>query len=1356
MSMFPSLIQDELVRFCNRIAASQADTIVVMARKAVCLVQILIQQGMIPQEITTKTIVSNRIFDLDNHQCNLGKVAIVDDVIISGSTIAKTIHKINELGVVDEDIEIIVLAVNDDSFNPDFFKLKDTAKHLLVKGTYAEISVAECLQLCTNISCSLSLMCYLYDIDYPHYASIVLADNNALEAVVDPSRWNSYDNTNVNHSRSGATCLTVLPTALCKEAFDDFLNFSIAEKIHFKIRMIIKQNGNEFYVKCVPMVLFREISHTEIEAIFNMVCGSREERRWFNSDSSKFRLLQFLFAHLLMGFFCKHSAIELPAIERSSISLIFGAERVNFIIDMINNSFERHSLDLSIYEPDLLGYSNNRPNYENSIDCEYDINAEINEPFFKWFKDSESQARRALKEEHYSAITDASQYSRLDTGFSINAITSYVSRYQDKYKIEDIVSCFIDRAVDYGTIVPIIYENDGILCRAFRHGEDYEFTEEDRDKLQYFYKEFFKRIGYGDVTQLEFFKIVALFLHMGESSDIINKFYGFKNDSQLLSIQYCIHGAVPVVIYPNIEDANIHTYVQQNYYAEWLTRREMRESNLVVYKQEYTDPANPNNTKHTTTLVKPDRVVIDKDIFNTIDSTGKAKIDEIAELLVPLYIRFASKRKKSMLQKYLIALTACLNSETFVSAIMAEIRIGVLDWKNTVNKVITSQDEFRILSFAQNLRVNGSDEIENSSSAFTAINSGRKKSKWFYGIASEKQGENENDPKNVAEIIKFFSDEFEDMGSIYLTVWRKYWAQYEAIESSALPKNDEMIKCVGDIYTLNIAYRQFQQLVLVDSLEKTPTTELEVKRQQISRISMQIDELVSEFCLYRFPYTIPIAELKAETIDNLNLFMMAQCESMSARIQTVERYLSNKQMKFIRKYQSAIILDFVCTDNRFAFINDVDEAMRNECNVNYRIIPLEDVSEHYTRVLFVFNSNQDERRQEIALSLWARIDDVAHKHALTTRCTIIPKLPPKHEFEYNVLGINQKGIDKFARAIISIVEKKINMKYYYEGIILLESTDDARSNTYGIIRKTVMDRKKHYNRFGNSRSNDILVEDSDYRYTPIMFCKPVLTVGIITILDCETRAINSEFNLKKGFDPTGKTERLLYEGIIDYERYTLKVCHYQQLEPGGNGAIDAFHFLKDAFKPDFFMLCGIAGSFDEKKLKIGDVIIATAVIDGKAASEEADGIHYEAYSEKMHPRVTTIINSFFVDYADTEYSAHEGALHSSFRCMKDPIADNGHVIKDINSEFRIFAQKANRKVIAVETEASGVLFAFRTEGLSKDSSKGTFIIRGVSDAANVEKPTDNKWHTCASSHAAHIAKNLIPSIAEVHLQSPNK
>ena len=228
-----------LKSFCDQINISTADVFVVMAHKAVRLIQILIDQNYISHEVANKTIVSSHALDFD---CNylLGKnVAIIDDILISGTSITSTVHKLLNAGVLREEISIITLAV-DKCYQS--IRFDDESGHSLLHcNTYLEDSV--CIELSYTISKIFSYYGISYDIDYPNYNVVEINEKN-INILFNQILWDTDKVSNESQIKGNVDSFVLLPKESVRQLLWERLSINLDKVVTLKIRTYVNNFAN--------------------------------------------------------------------------------------------------------------------------------------------------------------------------------------------------------------------------------------------------------------------------------------------------------------------------------------------------------------------------------------------------------------------------------------------------------------------------------------------------------------------------------------------------------------------------------------------------------------------------------------------------------------------------------------------------------------------------------------------------------------------------------------------------------------------------------------------------------------------------------------------------------------------------------------------------------------------------------------------------------------------------------------------------------------------------------------------------------------------------------------------------------
>ena len=96
LNCFEPDMQKHLLNFCKRISKIEADVFILMARKAPCFFNCLEELGLIH---FNGYVTSERILDMNSEWLRNKNIIIIDDAIVSGTSINRVIEKLNNAGV---------------------------------------------------------------------------------------------------------------------------------------------------------------------------------------------------------------------------------------------------------------------------------------------------------------------------------------------------------------------------------------------------------------------------------------------------------------------------------------------------------------------------------------------------------------------------------------------------------------------------------------------------------------------------------------------------------------------------------------------------------------------------------------------------------------------------------------------------------------------------------------------------------------------------------------------------------------------------------------------------------------------------------------------------------------------------------------------------------------------------------------------------------------------------------------------------------------------------------------------------------------------------------------------------------
>ncbi|MGI5244374.1 hypothetical protein [Dactylosporangium sp. CA-139066] len=252
-------------------------------------------------------------------------------------------------------------------------------------------------------------------------------------------------------------------------------------------------------------------------------------------------------------------------------------------------------------------------------------------------------------------------------------------------------------------------------------------------------------------------------------------------------------------------------------------------------------------------------------------------------------------------------------------------------------------------------------------------------------------------------------------------------------------------------------------------------------------------------------------------------------------------------------------------------------------------------------------------------------------------------------------------------------------------------------------------------------------------------------VGILTVLTEELVAVVEMLQRHDAY----RAVRLAggaqaHTARIPAEGGALTVTAMQTLDRGGRSAALAYQRLRHEFDPAVVLLVGIAGGVSggiggdpDRRLTIGDVVVADEVVYYDARRETRDGPRRRGSSQPMAAALRHRLNEFF-----RRWPGRVPVDGVDVRVWRGPIGSGDAVITDAGSDILEYLRRFNEKMLAVETEAGGVGQAFYEELDGGDGLVGWLTIRGISDLADEAKRHDS--HRLAARNAAAVTERLLP------------
>jgi len=577
LSQFEPDVAVKLLEFGHTISEQDCDYFLFMSRKFCCLYDILQAVGMPPVK---KPIVSDKILDLNLAPLRDKNIILVDDIVICGTTIWKTVDKLSS------DAHIASIRTSVFCVNEKWWAQK------CVKPDYKAVVLSDdrAMTFCTNIVSALSIAPRPYAVDYPLFFDVEVK-TRYWNRILSSKEWTPFDISTSLQEEYRVGSLTYFPSSVVAESLRASFGERLAEALDIvKVRVYTEELAWGIRMTILPIVTFKPIHEKYIAQLFDAhlqaaasILDDREMedhlRTNFPTPTSKLRLLQFSGASIVAAKFKEYlqsnQEREIKLAPRSSdIELLFGKWNLSQVAKLVNLytttpsrpfalpvDFRSSVVELEQTEISTLL----APTADSAIGprssqngAPRNIIADFNNIFLALYNKKELPTRKmVLKASAADDWESIRRADRLETGITFRGILEYLKEaygYELTARLKDTLSLVLDYSIDKGIAVPLVRfnSNTGLVYRAYRHGEDVPFTDAEAELCGLAIEEAQKILGQDSLPKLFLEKLIVLLIRIGAATKFLEVEFGTSGEDGLAKIGFYLQGAVAMYRGPDL------------------------------------------------------------------------------------------------------------------------------------------------------------------------------------------------------------------------------------------------------------------------------------------------------------------------------------------------------------------------------------------------------------------------------------------------------------------------------------------------------------------------------------------------------------------------------------------------------------------------------------------------------------------------------------------------------------------------------------------------------------------------------------------------------------------------------------
>jgi hypothetical protein len=559
LAALPTHLTPALLAFADHIAELDVDYLIFMARKALRLHDLLIAAGC---RRPKAVVVADHILDQDLGELAGKRVALIDDTLILGTTIRAAEEKLAAAGVAS--IKKVVFAIDAENWS------KVIAP---VDRFFVQLSASDMLVFCASEVEALATVGIPYLTDFP-VSKLVRFNRSQFPSLYSTPAWDSFTLSSQRQETAQVFYHTHLPGPAATARFRELVDGMAAIADITKVRSFTFTTRDGHLSRLVPIVTLLPMSEERIDQAFQALLAqgpaftdkNRTRLSFFLSSArAKLRFVQY-FLSVVMGevfsanlmetadlrqtiafdlteggrLFGPWLRPELTAVHACAASLARGATpplsfpalepdpRPEFVEAQVRADSERYREGARRMAPSGDGRRNT---FADLVSVFVDLHHHIEIP-----ARAATRANGGRMPEEFK--------DRLSFGYSWRDLADFLGWHEARTTRSMRLSLMLDALIDLGIAVPILCTRGGVIFRAYRHGEDAPFAEQEYALAYEVAAGFLEANGRADIPRLTMEKLLVALLRIGMAKGFLAPFYGLNGSERIARVAFYRHGAV--------------------------------------------------------------------------------------------------------------------------------------------------------------------------------------------------------------------------------------------------------------------------------------------------------------------------------------------------------------------------------------------------------------------------------------------------------------------------------------------------------------------------------------------------------------------------------------------------------------------------------------------------------------------------------------------------------------------------------------------------------------------------------------------------------------------------------------------
>ncbi len=528
-------------------------------------------------------MLSSHVLEQDLSKFSGKRVALVDDTLILGSTLGIATRQLRSVGA---QVSSYVLAIDKDNWLPE---LAQPDRSMMV------LEHTAMLTLCANGVEALAVAGIPYLADFPVTRPLKLT-RRRLDLFHALQKWIPFPLTSERQAKFGTLTFSILPTDEATDRIETALGPLANLTDISKIRAYALAKDGEYWFRFVPITTVKPLPVEKVEGLWEgaldhakLVSTARDVlNEHLKAPKAKLRFLQYCASVHLGRVFGEDlrdgvGLKEAPRFDGREAGRLFGPWLVPAI-----DALHRHEpgsgakLEVApsrvpeeveqVSREELLAVVSEKVETSPAAGAR-NVFTDLSRAFTQLYHDHEIPARkeaRLLGPAIFDADASIAPHrDRLEYGIAWDTLVDCMLRHEavrTTPQRSNRLSLLLDVLIDMGIAVPVLCERDGILFRAYRHGEDVLFADQEAALAHDILRGFCESYGRSTIPRLVCEKLLVGLFRVGVSKGFLRVVHGIGGGERVARIGFHLHGALPFVpmddtIFAENHDSWLSTYL---------------------------------------------------------------------------------------------------------------------------------------------------------------------------------------------------------------------------------------------------------------------------------------------------------------------------------------------------------------------------------------------------------------------------------------------------------------------------------------------------------------------------------------------------------------------------------------------------------------------------------------------------------------------------------------------------------------------------------------------------------------------------------------------------------------------------